>query len=185
MKNVLLVRRYAKAFFDYALRNNIVDRCYYDLKTVADTLRENEELRVILEKSLVTADNKIDILTKIFKPHILDVSMQLLTMMVKKGRSSCIEYVFGEYESLFLTYKGISVVTIITAVETDDDTKHRMLRFVEDKVKGDIKIESRIDKNIIGGFIVEYGDYQYDASVKGVIERLKKNFNKNLFVKGY
>ena len=185
MKNVLLIRRYAKAFFEYALENNVIDRCYDDLKLVSDTLKENDELRLILEKSFVSVDYKTDILVKIFKPYILDVSMQLLTMMVKKGRSSCIEYVFGEYETLLLDYKGISVVTVITALEIDDDTKHRMLRFVEDKVKGDIKIESRIDKNIIGGFIVEYGDYQYDASVKGVIERLKKNFNKNLFVKGY
>ena len=96
MKNVLLIRRYAKAFFEYALENNVIDRCYDDLKLVSDTLKENDELRLILEKSFVSVDYKTDILVKIFKPYILDVSMQLLTMMVKKGRSSCIEYVFGE-----------------------------------------------------------------------------------------
>ena len=52
MKNVLLIRRYAKAFFEYALENNVIDRCYDDLKLVSDTLKENDELRLILENLL-------------------------------------------------------------------------------------------------------------------------------------
>lgn len=74
-----------QGFFEYALENNVIDRCYDDLKLVSDTLKENDELRLILEKSFVSVDYKTDILVKIFKPYILDVSMQLLTMMVKKA----------------------------------------------------------------------------------------------------
>lgn len=185
MRNTLLVKRYAKAFFEYALKNDIVDRCRDDLKIVSDTLEENKELRIILEKPFVSTDRKVEILTRIFKSYILEIGVQLLSMMVRKGRASYIRYIFEEYETLYLKHKNISIVTITTAVELDDATKQRMVRVVEGKLKGTVEMKSRIDKSIIGGFIVEVDDYRFDASVKNVIERLYKNFNQNVFVKGY
>jgi len=38
---------------------------------------------------------------------------------------------------------------------------------------------------IIGGFIVKMNDFKYNASVSEAISRLHKEFDKNLYIKGF
>ncbi|WP_292244718.1 F0F1 ATP synthase subunit delta [Mesonia sp.] len=43
-------------------------------------------------------------------------------------------------------------------------------------------LESKIDKEILGGFILRIGDQQYDASVRGKLNALKTRFKNNAHV---
>ena len=49
---------------------------------------------------------------------------------------------------------------------------------VEDKTQGSVEFNTKIDNELIGGFILEYDDYRMDASVKsklrGILSELKK-----------
>jgi F0F1-type ATP synthase delta subunit len=39
-----------------------------------------------------------------------------------------------------------------------------------------------VNSDILGGFIIKIGDYQYDASTRTLMRKLKDNFENNLFV---
>ena len=41
---------------------------------------------------------------------------------------------------------------------------------------GSVYIEEKIDKNLLGGFIIKTGDLQYDASVRKKINNAKRAF---------
>ena len=41
MKNVLLIRRYAKAFLEYAIKNDMVDESLADLELLTETILSN------------------------------------------------------------------------------------------------------------------------------------------------
>ena len=43
-------------------------------------------------------------------------------------------------------------------------------------------LENKVDKNIIGGFILRVGDVQYNASVAHKLNRLKQEFQEKLFL---
>ena len=185
MKDTILARRYAKAFFDYAIKNNMSDKALHDLETVTEVLKENKELRNLLAEPFVSIQHKINILKRIFENNISTITIEFMTMMIQKKRDAYIQFIYEQYKEMYLSYKNIAIVTVTSAVKLDDATLKKIVRFVKDIVKGDIVIENKINKNIIGGFIVNYEDYQYDASVKTSINRLHKNFEQNLFVKGY
>ena len=42
-----------------------------------------------------------------------------------------------------------------------------------------------VNEDIIGGVIIKMGDKQLDASVTRKIKKLKKTFNKNLYIKDF
>ena len=46
-------------------------------------------------------------------------------------------------------------------------------------------MNEKINTEIIGGSIINIGDYQLDSSVKTQLQNLKNSYNENLFVKDY
>jgi F-type H+-transporting ATPase subunit delta len=51
--------------------------------------------------------------------------------------------------------------------------------------KKEVELEEKVDKDLIGGFILNVGDRQIDASVKSKLKALKLKFSENPFVKEF
>ena len=187
MKYTVLIHRYAKALLDYAVKNDAVERILDDLKLVNETLLQSRELQTLLNQPFVSKAHKINILTELFKNRITDTCLDFLNLMIDKNRESIMGNIYQKYYELYLEYKKIGVVTVTTAVELDKHTTERIVKILQHKIikKDTIEINNVIDKDIIGGFIFNYDDYQYDASVKATLKRLNSIFDENLFIKGY
>lgn len=185
MKNTLLIRRYAKAFLDFAIKNNMTEQGLADLELITKTLKSHRELRNILSQPFLPKAKKEVIISRIFGDKISDNTLKFITLMLDKNRQDIIPMILVTYRELYNEYKGIAEVTITTAVKIDEPTQHKLLYFVKDKVSGNIVIINRIDKSIIGGFIINYLDYQYDRSIRNELKSLQSIFNDNLYVKGY
>lgn len=185
MKDTLLTRRYAKAFLDFAIQNNMTEEGLSDLETVCETINESHELRGLLSGPFVSDKKKTDILMRIFKDNVSAKTLNFIAMMIEKNRSEIIGGIYEQYRDLYNEYNNIEIVTITTAVEIDDATRQKFLTFVKDVIQGHIQIVNKIDKKIIGGFIIRRGDYEYDASIKTKLKHLSKIFTENLYVKGF
>jgi F-type H+-transporting ATPase subunit delta len=48
-----------------------------------------------------------------------------------------------------------------------------------------LEVETRIDPKLIGGFVVEFDDKRYDASVINKLNELRVEFKKNLYIKEF
>lgn len=187
MRFTVLVGRYAKALLDAAVNNGIVDKTLHDMKFVDDTLKDSIELRNLLEQPFISKSHKINIFEKLFRGRISEQTLDFIKLMIEKKREDIIINIYEKFYDLYLEHKNVAIVTITSAVTLDDATRQRIVNIVKPKISDEsvIEINNVIDKSIIGGFIVNYKDFHYDASVKGAVKRLHKNFSENLFVKGY
>lgn len=187
MRPNLLVNRYAKAFLQLAIQNNLVDKALDDLLLVKSTIEGNKELDTLIHQPFVSKERKTNIINRLFTDRVATISLNLINLLIEKNRDAIITDVYDEYYELYLDYKKIAVVTVTSAVALDEKTSSRIVNILKHKIinKDTIEIKNIIDKNIIGGFIVKYNDYVYDASVIHTLKRLHSDFEENLFVKGY
>ncbi len=187
MKSNILVNRYAKAFMDLAIQNDIVDKALDDLLLVKTTIEGNKELSSLIHQPFVSNNSKTNILERLFNDRVAPITLNLLKLLVEKRRDAIITDIYDEYYMLYLDYKKIAVVTVTSAVVLDEHTTGRIINILKHKIvkKDTIQIKNVIDKNIIGGFKVNYMDYEYDASVVSTLKRLHSVFEENLFVKGF
>lgn len=185
MKNTLLIRRYAKAFLDFAIKNDMTDEGLADLELITNTLNENRELRNILFLPFVSKNKKENIVTKVFKDKISDKTLKFIILILENNRQNIMSEILATYRTLYYEYKNIALVTITTAVDIDEKRQQEILKIIKNKTTGNIQIINKIDKEIIGGFIISYLDYQYDESIRTKLKHLKDLFTDNLYVRGY
>jgi len=185
MKNVLLIRRYAKAFLEYAIQNDMVDESLADLELLTETIQSNRELRNILSQPFIQKSKKENIIKKIFEGKISDKTLNFIDLILEKNHPELLTDLLIMYRDMYNDYKGIAVVTITSVVKLDEKRQQHLLGFIKHKIDGNIQIINKIDKNIIGGFVINYKDYQYDASVYTKLRNLEALFTGNLYVKGF
>ena len=73
-------------------------------------------------------------------------------------------------------------VTLTTAYVADKKTINAILTKLKTVTEKELDVTEKIDENLIGGFKLDFEDYQYDDSVKVQLKRLGKEFSDNLYI---
>ena len=60
-----------------------------------------------------------------------------------------------------------------------------MISLLEKQTSSKIDLVEEIDEDLTGGFIFKYDNLEYDASIRKQIQQLKKDFESNLYIKGF
>ncbi len=185
MKESRIAIRYAKALFDLSIEKENIELINEDMMLVYDVCKENKEFRLLLANPVVRKDKKIQIIHSIFEEHLQKMSLLFLDIISKAGREEFIELIAEQFTKLYKKYKGIITTTVQTVIKLDDNIKGQLLGLLEKQTESKIDLVEEIDEDLIGGFIFKYDNLEYDASIKKQIQRLKKDFESNLYIKGF
>ncbi len=181
MRIKLLSKRYAQALFDLAIEFNILEKVNSDVKLIGSVFNENRELRVIIANPVIDTYKKINILNMLFETNIQELSMKFLRLITNKGREQYIPYICNTFDEIYLEYKNILSVEFITAQKADKKVLDDISGKLKEVTKMNIDLMEKVNKDIIGGFVVNFQDYQYDASIINQLSKLKKSYSENLF----
>ncbi len=181
MRIKLLSKRYAQALFDLAIEFNVLEKVSSDLKLVGTVFKENRELRVIIANPVIDTYKKINILNMIFEKNIQELSMKFLRLITNKGREQYIPYICDTFDEIYLEYKNILSVNFTTAQKADKKVLDDISSKLKEVTSMNIDLTEKINEDIIGGFVVNFQDYQYDASIINQLSKLKKSYSENQF----
>ena len=126
-----------------------------------------------LSNPLVTSDEKRNVIKKLFPEDL----HRFIINVVKDSAIDSLPEIFDEYSDILLEKQSsiravVRYVTPLTETQQADLRKFIMQRFV----KEDVAIEYRYDPDIIGGFILNAGDVEYDKSYRTSLKLMKENF---------
>ena len=72
---------------------------------------------------------------------------------------------------------------ITSAVGLDDNLRKKVLEIVKNSVKSEEELVEKVNKDLIGGFVLKVGDKQVDAGILRQIKNLRRSFSENPYVK--
>lgn len=177
MNSSKVASRYAKALLDLAIEQNAVDTVLANMQTLAVTVKESRDFELLLASPVVNASKKISIFNEIFG-SFEKISKLFIELITKKGREMHLGEIAEAYMAQVNTHKGITPITIVSAVQLDEATKNTIIAKVKGIVSGELAITEKVDPTIIGGFIVRMDDKQIDASVASKLGQLKQRLTK-------
>jgi F-type H+-transporting ATPase subunit delta len=183
MVETKVASRYAKSLLGLAIERGILDAVKQDMSLIEATCTASSEFVLLLNKPIVSVGKKIEILTALFGKKINPVSLQFLILITKKRREPNLETIAEEFISMYKEYKKIETVVITSAFGLDDKLRAEVLALVKRDTKSEIELVEKVDKSIIGGFIIKKGDKEFDASILKKLNKIKQEFNMNALVK--
>jgi F-type H+-transporting ATPase subunit delta len=92
----------------------------------------------------------------------------------------------AEFHNAYNVHKGIQKATVATTFAMDGKMKLEMENLVK-KISGKTQIDlvQKVDADLIGGFVLNVGDKQIDASIKSKLKTLKTKFSENPYIKEF
>jgi F-type H+-transporting ATPase subunit delta len=96
------------------------------------------------------------------------VIRSFLSALSRQRKSNLRYRIFAEFSRLALAVEGRRAGQITTAHELDEETRNKIAKKHPNVVFGE-----RVDKDIIGGMIMEIEDTRYDGSIRTNINSLK------------
>ena len=173
----VLSRRYAKALFGFATRHQVVDPVADDLRSVARLLKAEERLRAFLLSPSVATESVMELFTNVLGKHIAPVTRNFLQLLHRKGRFDHFDEIADCYIQEVEASRGILKAVVTTAAAIDEGTEDKLRGALERVTGKTIRLESKVDPEVLGGVVVVLGDQLIDGSVRREIERLREELS--------
>lgn len=173
MSEVRAALRYAKAIMELAVDQNKVRAVESDMRTVQETVAENDNLREMLASPIVKTSDKEAVLNGIFKDSDM-LSKELFALLGRNKRIGLLSEVARQFVLLYERMQGQDVAHVVTAVPLTAELEKKILARLKQITGKEVTVENVVDPSLIGGFVMRVGDLEYNASVASKLSNLKR-----------
>ena len=175
----LVSKVYGDALFEAAREAGRMDDMYEEVLELQKLLQANEELQKMMENPKVIREDKENVIETVFRGRISDEIVELMKLMIAKGRYSNIESVFDYFIGLVKEEKKIGIAYVTTAVELTDGQKDEIVRRLFETTRYEsFEMNYAVDASLIGGMVIRIGDRVVDSSIKTKLYELSKSLRK-------
>ncbi len=184
MADLRVASRYIKSLLGLAVERGVLEQVHQDMILFSKVCDENRGFTAMLRSPVIRHEKKSSILIKIFSGKVHSLTIAFIEIITRKNREPLLPAIAGEFYNAYNEYKGIGQAAITTTIPMDSDLRKTIEAIVKKlSVKKQVEIKETVDKDLIGGFILNIGDRQIDASIKSKLRTLEVKFHENYFVK--
>ena len=166
-------RVYANALFEAARDQNKLEPVGEQLAQLVEAEGKVPELRELLRNPQLDPRARRAALDDVLAGSD-DLLRNFLLVLADKGRAGQLEEIAKEFERLVAEHEGVVHAELTTAVELSDADAKELLQQIE-RASGQKVVATRsVDPDLIGGIVLQVGSQRLDASVRGRLERLRR-----------
>jgi len=186
MADSRVASRYVKSLLSLAVEQGVVEAVHADMQFFNKVCRSNRDFVLMLKSPIIRHEKKKEILNKLFSGRVHALTMSIIEILTKKNREPLLPSIATEFHNAYNLYKGIGKASITSTVPIDDELRSELVTIVKKlSHMKQVELEEKVDKDLIGGFILNVGDLQIDASIKNKLKALKNKFSENPFIKQF
>jgi len=186
MADTRAASRYAKSLLDLGIEQNKLDVLYNDMNTLNESLA-SRDLVLLIQSPIINSGKKTGILKNLFEGKVDSLTMGFIELVTKKGREKMLPAMIRSFMEQYKKHNKITEVKLKTATPLGAGVlaaiKAALLQ--SNITDAEVDVQTIVDEDIIGGFVIEVGDKLYDASVLHQLNKVKKEFNQNKYIKSF
>jgi F-type H+-transporting ATPase subunit delta len=186
MSNFRVASRYAKSLLDLSEEKQSQDQVKADMQLLLSVFQQSSPFRAMVKSPVITTDKKQEVFNRLFSGRITDLTQSFIQLVLRKGREKDLQEVAGSFISQYNERKGITRVTMTTAVALDAAAIEKITNKLKEK-EGlkEIELQVQVKPELIGGFILQYGDRMIDSSISRRVNELSAVIHDDSYIKKY
>ena len=164
---------YARALYEAAKEHDRVDVAREQLAELAHALETMPELEAFLVNPQLDPDAKAGVLDEV-TTGADPVVRNFVRLVASKGRAGQLRSIAEAFDAIVDREQGRVKVALTTAYELDDKEADAIVEKIEQSSGRTVEATRSVDPDLIGGLILQAGSLRVDASVRGRLERLRR-----------
>ncbi len=176
MIRTIIAQKYAKGLFAVGKELGKAKEFGEELKKVYEFLSAHPEVLEALQSPIYPPDLKLEIVEEIIKGLSLDEEVaRFLRLLVEKKRIQFIKEIIEIYDELLDEEMGIARAEVRIAFEPTEEDLSKLSEALKKLVGKEVRLQVRVDPELIGGLVVKVGDLVLDGSVRAQLQAFKES----------
>jgi F-type H+-transporting ATPase subunit delta len=176
--NITIARPYARALFELANDAGTLGSWSASL-TIAGQLLADKALVEYLGNPEFNNEQRLDFLTGLFLKAGADVfagddkhGTNFVKLLLENRRAAVLPEISTHFEALKAKVENSVDATVTSATKLSDKQVDEIGAALKARLGRDVRIETEIDENLIGGAVIRAGDVVIDGSLRARLEGL-------------
>jgi F-type H+-transporting ATPase subunit delta len=126
----------------------------------------------VLENPTIPAAQRLDLIDA---PEFLDrEGINLIRLLIEGRQVHRAPEILDEYERLVDESEGRVRATVTAAIELSNEERELIGERLSKQIGKEVRITAQVDRRILGGLRLQYGDHLIDASVATRLQQLRR-----------
>ncbi len=175
-----IARPYAQAAFEVARETDALAELSESLG-VASALLEDGQVEAFLAGPSLTDAQRLEFLQGLFAKAVGADSVfaggsqhgtNFLKLLLENDRVAALPAIADQFEELKAAIEGTVDVTVTSATPLSAEREAEISKALKARLGREVRIETEIDEDLIGGAVIRAGDIVIDGSVRSRLEGL-------------
>lgn len=171
-----VINTYARAFADVVTGDRMDPaKILAEAQQVAAMVEQNKQLSEVWETPSIPAEQKRAVLDAIAKKAAFSRPVRnFVAVLIDKGRIKLLGEIVAQFAQELNQRLGFADAEITTARDLSKEERTELERDLESVTGKKIKARYSQDRDILGGAIARVGSTVFDGSIKGQLERIRR-----------
>ncbi|GAW83308.1 ATP synthase delta chain, mitochondrial [Plasmodium gonderi] len=175
-------KRYSLALYNVGKNKNKINEISNDILFIKNNYLKDKAFLNFLHTPNIDNKEKLNFLKtecKKYNNNFSIITSNFLESLFDSKRINYLSKIIEEFELLLMKERKEIKCVVYTSKEINNTQKQKIQESINFKLKNELKplIEYKIDKNILGGLVLQIGNQIFDFSAKYKIEKIKSTLS--------
>lgn len=170
----ILAKQYANALLNLSRNEKNLAEVEKSFDEFVNSAYKNPRFAAFMNSPVIPRDKKEELLSRILPQGTPALVGLFLRLVLAKKRFEILPLIESTFQSLSEKSRGIHRAEYISAAPIESATEKKLLSILEKKLAAEVRLVSKTDPSLIGGFILKLDERVVDASYKTKLREMKQ-----------
>ncbi len=172
-----LAKNYAEALFNLSGKENNLAAVEKAFDEFVHTAYQDRRFAAFMESPVIPLSKKEEFLLSVLQKDTPQLLVLFLRLVLAKKRFSILRSIESAFQTRSEKHRGIRKAELISAVPMESATQKKLTSILEKKLSSQIRLVSKTDPDLLGGFILKLDERVVDASYKTKLREMRQRLS--------
>ena len=175
LEKTAFARPYAEAAFGQAQEENALGK-WSDMLRLLGIIASDPQMQILITNPRAGSGQLQALVLDVCGDRLNRTGTNFVKILLESGRFIFARQIHELFEQLRADAEGVLEVEVVSAFQMEPDQVTKIVDLMKNRYGRNIEISTRVDASLIGGIIIRAGDSVIDASIRGSLRQLSREF---------